>query len=221
LSDYDLAELQDYIDDRRNLGTFADEWSMEYSRVNGRIKRVPLILFKYLNTERTYISALRERYDVRFQYDLSVFELELPDIDEFDVGERYRPDIVRRAIESQRNSDVLDPNHLKILLDDLGRVATFTYRILSQRRVRPEAIQVLFRQGGDVKSLAVQKISDIQSPEVLMTLIHSHLTESIRDMLTPETGSKAVTEWARSNFIFEIQAQVVNPMMTRLETSIV
>jgi len=29
---------------------------------------------------------------------------------------------------------------VKILLDDLGRVATLTYRILSQRRVRPEAI---------------------------------------------------------------------------------
>ena len=101
LSDYDLPELQDYIDDRRNLGTFAD---------------------------------------VRFQYDLSVFESELPDIDEFDVGESYRADVVRRAIESQRNSDILDPNYLKILLDDLGRVATLTYRILSQRRVRPEAI---------------------------------------------------------------------------------
>jgi hypothetical protein len=42
LSDYDLAELQDYIDDRRNLGTFTDECSREYSRANGRIRRVLL-----------------------------------------------------------------------------------------------------------------------------------------------------------------------------------
>jgi hypothetical protein len=155
-----------------------------------------------------------------------VFDSELPDIDEFDVGERYKADVVRRAIESQQNGDeqTLDPNYLRILLDNLGRVATFTYKILSLRRVRPEAIQVLFRQDGEVKSLAVQKISDIQSPEVLMNLIHSHLTESVRDMMTPESGSAVITRWARSKFIIEIQAYQMktgggrNVMMTRLGT---
>ena len=130
---------------------------------------------KYLNTERTDVSALRERYDVRFQYDLSVFDSELPDIDEFDVGERYRADVVRRAIESHRSSavqgddvgeartrSVLDPNYLRILLDDLGRVATFTYKILSRRRVKAESIQVLFQQGEKVRTLKLQRVSDIQ-----------------------------------------------------------
>ena len=78
---------------------------------------------------------------MRFQYELSVFESELPDIDEFDVGERYRADIVRIAIDNMTsNQQTLDPNYLRILLDDLERVATFTYRILSQRNARPESI---------------------------------------------------------------------------------
>ena len=75
--------------------------------------------------------------------------------------------------------------------------------------MRPEAIQVLLRQGGEVKSLAVQKISDIRSPEVLMNVIHSHLTESVTDMMTPETGSAVITKCARSSFIFQIQAYQV------------
>ena len=181
LSDYDSAELQDYIDDRRNLGTFAAEWSKGHAKANRRIRRAPFKLFKYLNTERTDISTLRERYDVRFQYDLSVFESELPDIDEFDeVGDRT--DGVTDA--------VLDPNYLRILLDDLGRVATFTYRIFSRRRVRAESIQVLFQQSEKIITLKLQRVSDIQSPEVLMSLIQSQLTESVRDIMTPEMGSK-------------------------------
>jgi len=39
-----------------------------------------------------------------------------------------------------------------------------------------------------------------------MILIRSQLTESVRDTMTPETGSNTVTKWGRSNFIFEIQA---------------
>ena len=156
LSNYDLANSEDYIAERRNLGTFADDWSREYARANRRLRRVPFILFKYLNTERTVIAALREMYAVMFQYDLSVIDSELPGIDEFDVGEGYRADIARRAIQSHRRSveqdecqvsTVLDPNYLWILHNDLGQVATFIYRILGQRNVRAESIQVLFQQG--------------------------------------------------------------------------
>jgi len=59
---------------------------MEYAKANRRMRRVPFLLFRYLNTERSDIPALRERYAVRFQYDLSLFKSELPDIDEFDIG---------------------------------------------------------------------------------------------------------------------------------------
>jgi hypothetical protein len=72
--------------------------------------------------------------------------------------------------------------------------------------VTAESIQVLFTQGVEVKSLVVQTISDIQSPDVLMNLFRSHLTESVRDMMTRETGSAVITAWKRSNLKFEIQA---------------
>ena len=133
---------------------------------------------------------------MRFQYDLSVFDSELPDIGEFDVGERYKEDIVRRSIESMASADrqgqspseaqTLDSNYLRFVLDDLERVASFTYRTSIQRDVKAESIQVLFRQWPEVKSLTVQRISDIRSPEVLMNLIRSQLTESVRDMMTPD-----------------------------------
>ena len=134
---------------------------------------------------------------MRFQYDISVFESELQDIDAFHVGKRYRENIVRRAFESKAsNQQTLDPNYFRILLDYLERVARIAYRILSQRKVRPESIQVLFQQGETVRSLKLQRFSDIQSPEVLMNLIRSQLTESVRYMMTPETGSSPVIAWA-------------------------
>ena len=55
---------------------------------------------------------------------------------------------------------------MRILLDDLKRVATFTYRILSHRNVRAESIHVFFQQGENIRTLKLQRVSDIQSSEV-------------------------------------------------------
>jgi len=142
----------------RSLGKFADEWSREHARAGSVVRKAPFILFKNLNTETVDISALRERYDVRFQDYTSAFASEVPDIDEFDVGERYRADIVRERIESMTsNQQTLDPIYLRIVLDNLERVLTFTYRIWSQRNVRPAFIQVLFPQGEKVRTLKLPK----------------------------------------------------------------